>query len=64
LKALLKGFQWPFRSSKSVKYSWCYGPNKVCDRQDIEDIRRQKRKEGTFRKEKLPGRFMVRKLFG
>jgi len=31
LKGLLKGFWWPFRSSKSVKYSWSYGPNKVCD---------------------------------
>jgi len=32
LKGLLKGFWWPFRSLKSVKYSWSYGPNKVCDR--------------------------------
>jgi len=31
LKGLLKGFWWPFRSSKSVKYSWSYGPNKVYD---------------------------------
>ena len=30
--------------------------------QDIEDVRRQKKKEGTFRKEELPGRFTVRKL--
>jgi len=35
LKGLLKGFWWPFRSSKSVKYSWSYGLNKVCDRLDI-----------------------------
>ena len=31
LKSLLKGFWWPFRSSKSVKYSWSYGLNEVCD---------------------------------
>jgi len=31
LKGLLKGFWWPFRLLKSVKYSWSYGPNKVCD---------------------------------
>jgi len=31
LKGLLKGFWWPFRSSKLVKYSWSYGPNEVCD---------------------------------
>ena len=33
-------------------------------RRDIEDIRRQERKEGTFRRGELPGRFEVRKLFG
>ena len=32
-------------------------------RRDIEDIRRQKREEGTFRREELPKRFIVRKLF-
>ena len=32
--------------------------------QDMEDVRKQERKEETFRKEKLLGRFMVRKLFG
>jgi len=31
---------------------------------DIEDIRRQEREEGTFRRGELPGRFMARKLFG
>jgi len=31
LKGLLKGFWWPFRSLKSVKYLWSYGPNKVYD---------------------------------
>ena len=31
LKGLLKGFWWPFRLLKSVKYSWSYGPNEVCD---------------------------------
>jgi len=31
LKGLLKGFWWPIRSLKSVKYSQSYGPNKVCD---------------------------------
>jgi len=33
-------------------------------RRDMEDIRRQERKEGIFRRGELPGRFMVRKLFG
>ena len=31
LKGLLKGFWWPFRSSKLVKYSWSYGPIEVYD---------------------------------
>jgi len=31
LKGLLKGFQWLFRLSKSVKYSRSYGPNEVYD---------------------------------
>ena len=31
MKGLLKGFQWPFRLSKSVKYSQSYGPNEVYD---------------------------------
>jgi len=33
-------------------------------RRDMEDIRRQETKEGTFRRGELPGRFTVRKLFG
>jgi len=33
-------------------------------RRDIEDIKRQEREEETFRREKLPGRFMARKLYG
>ena len=33
-------------------------------KRDIEDIRRQEREEGIFRRGELPGRFMVRKLFG
>jgi len=32
LKGLLKGFWWPFRLLKLVKYSQSYGPNKVCDK--------------------------------
>ena len=32
--------------------------------QDIKDIQRQEQKEGTFKRGELPGRFMVRKLFG
>ena len=32
--------------------------------QDMKDVRKQKREEGTFRRGELPGRFMVRKLFG
>ena len=32
--------------------------------QDMEDIRRQERKEETFRRDKLLGQFMARKLFG
>jgi len=31
--------------------------------QDIKDIRKQKREEETFRKEKLPERFIAKKLF-
>jgi len=31
---------------------------------DMEDIRRQEREEGTFRREELLGRFTVKKLFG
>jgi len=30
----------------------------------MEDIRRQKKEEGTFRRGELPGRFMAKKLFG
>ena len=33
-------------------------------RRDIEDIKRQEREEETFRREKLPGGFMARKLYG
>ena len=33
-------------------------------RRDIEDIRRQEREEGTFRREELLGQFTARKLFG
>jgi len=29
----------------------------------MEDIARQEHEKGTFRREELPGRFMVRKLF-
>jgi len=31
--------------------------------QDIENVRKQKRKEKTFRREELPERFMTKKLF-
>jgi len=30
----------------------------------MEDVRRQEKEEGTFWRGELPGRFMVRKLFG
>jgi len=30
----------------------------------MEDVRRQKKEEGTFQRGELPGRFMARKLFG
>jgi len=33
-------------------------------RQDMEDVRKQKREERTFRKGELPGRFTAKKLFG
>ena len=33
-------------------------------RRDIEDIRKQKREEGTFRRGELPGRFTAKKLSG
>jgi len=32
--------------------------------QDIEDVRRQERKEEIFRRGELPGQFTARKLFG
>jgi len=32
-------------------------------RQDMEDVVRQKCKEGMFKRGELPGRFMTRKLF-
>jgi len=31
---------------------------------DIEDIRKQEKEKGTFRREELLGRFMAKKLFG
>ena len=34
MKGLLKGFWWLFRLSKSVKYSYSYGLNEVCDKED------------------------------
>jgi len=36
LKGLLKGFWWPFRLLKLVKYSWSYSLNEVCDTNAIE----------------------------
>jgi len=33
-------------------------------RRDMEDVRRQEREEGIFRRGELPGQFMARKLFG
>ena len=33
-------------------------------RRDMEDVRRQKKEEGTFQREELPERFIARKLFG
>ena len=33
-------------------------------RRDMEDIRRQEREEGMFRRGELPGQFTARKLFG
>jgi len=30
----------------------------------MKDVRKQEREEGTSRREKLPGRFMTKKLFG
>ena len=32
-------------------------------RRDIEDVRKQERKEGIFRRRELPGRFTARKLY-
>jgi len=32
-------------------------------RQDMEDVRKQEREEGTFRREELPGKFTAKKLF-
>ena len=36
MKDLLKGFWWPFRLLKLVKYSQSYGLNKVCNTNAIE----------------------------
>jgi len=33
-------------------------------RWDMEDIRKQEREEGMFRREEFPGRFTAKKLFG
>ena len=33
-------------------------------RQDIENVRKQKREKGMFRREELPGKFTAKKLFG
>jgi len=33
-------------------------------KQDIEDVRKQEREEGTFRRGELPERFIAKKLFG
>jgi len=33
-------------------------------RQDMENVARQEREKGTFRRGELPGRFTARKLFG
>jgi len=30
----------------------------------MENVRKQEKEKGTFKKEKLPGRFTARKLFG
>jgi len=38
LEGLFKGFQWPFRLLKSVKYSQSYGLNEVCDNNILTDI--------------------------
>ena len=32
-------------------------------RRDMEDVRRQEKEEGTFRRGELPGKFMAKKLF-
>jgi len=49
LRGLLKGFWWPFRSLKSVKYFWSYGPNEVYDSLNYE-------KEGSTLFLKMRGR--------
>ena len=33
-------------------------------RRDMEDVRRQKKEEETFRRGELPGRFIAKRLFG
>jgi len=33
-------------------------------RWDMEDIRKQEKEKGTFRRGELPGRFIAKKLFG
>jgi len=38
LKGFLKGFWWPFRLSKSVKYSQSYSLNEVCDNNLLDEL--------------------------
>ena len=42
MKGLLKGFWWPFRLLKPVKYSWSYGPNEVCNTLELDKVKKSK----------------------
>ena len=45
---------------KKRKFRKCWGSN----RKIWKNVKRQKQEKGTFKREKLPGRFMTKKLFG
>jgi len=74
LKGLLKGFWWPFRSLKLVKYSQSYSPNEVCDKKIVrwavdnkEDWGREEEVEADYRKikEMILQKFLKwKKVFG
>jgi len=64
LKGLLKGFWWSFRLSKSVKYSWSYGLNEVCDKGVMVKVLLDSGATGMFMDKKMAAKhgFRLQKL--